>query len=569
MRKTNKILPMILAGLICVSGFAACGGDPIGGGGGDDGTVTKVKVMNFDGGVGDEWILQAAERFNEKYADYSFGNGKSGVKVEVKNDSRNGSSVLKEIKTDKKFQVYFTEQVYYNDFLTAGVLADLTDVVTEDLTAYDEEKSIEDKMNANLKNYLCSNEKYYAVPFYEAYSGIMYDVDLFEQKGFYFLTDGTFAEPKKFVDGVYTGTGKLSNGPDGKTGVIDGVDYSLDDGLPATYDDFFKLCYYMQHDNGVVPLIWPGNYQDYMNELALQFMADYEGYDRMLLNYTFNGVDDSLVSSIGANKSVSFAPATQITEENKEVLTKQAGRFYAIDFISRIMEKVGTYTVDNVMSPSMSHYDCNDLFLSGRFSASATNPTIAMMAEGTWWQNEAKETFEDMEATYGDAAAKENRRIGMMPFPKATADKVGESTTVVAMKSAFGFVNGNIKDADVLKAAKMFVQFCCTDESLAKFQQIAGMPWALNYSMSADQLKDCSYYSRTLYSIHNAEKAVVYPYSTCDSYVKNASKLMNNKSFWNTKVDDKDYGIITDAFYNNSALTSISYFNGLQPIVYV
>ena len=46
---------------------------------------TQLYVFNYDGGVGQEWLESAIEKFEEKYADYEFepGTGKKGVQVLV------------------------------------------------------------------------------------------------------------------------------------------------------------------------------------------------------------------------------------------------------------------------------------------------------------------------------------------------------------------------------------------------------------------------------------------------------------------------------------------------------
>ena len=82
------------------------------------------------------------------------------------------------------------------------------------------------------------------MPFFNGYTGIVYDVDLFDSKGLYFKADGTLGA--KLAD---TNKGM---GPDGQAN-------TYDDGLPQTYAQFFTLCKHMS-DKGIIPFIWTGQY---------------------------------------------------------------------------------------------------------------------------------------------------------------------------------------------------------------------------------------------------------------------------------------------------------------------
>ncbi|MBO7344369.1 MAG: hypothetical protein J6U92_00325, partial [Clostridia bacterium] len=48
----------------------------------NDGTKSEVLVYNYAGGVGSVWLDKAIQRFEEKFEDYSFEEGKMGVVIE-------------------------------------------------------------------------------------------------------------------------------------------------------------------------------------------------------------------------------------------------------------------------------------------------------------------------------------------------------------------------------------------------------------------------------------------------------------------------------------------------------
>ena len=148
----NKITQRILATILLIAtmGTLLVGCYEVGEELPDDKTI--LYVSNYYGGLGDEWLTNVIARFEADYADYEL-NGKKGVKVKVNNNQNIGTTVVSSIKTSP-FEVYILESVYYYDFVNAGVLADITDVVTSPLTLVGETGTIEDKMYDVTMDYL-------------------------------------------------------------------------------------------------------------------------------------------------------------------------------------------------------------------------------------------------------------------------------------------------------------------------------------------------------------------------------------------------------------------------------
>lgn len=69
MKKNLAVFAMIAA---MVVPFSACGGQ----GNGIDETKTQLYVGVYDGGLGTDSVYSMAKRFEAKYADYSFEEGK-------------------------------------------------------------------------------------------------------------------------------------------------------------------------------------------------------------------------------------------------------------------------------------------------------------------------------------------------------------------------------------------------------------------------------------------------------------------------------------------------------------
>ena len=195
-RKLFALMATVLLGTSAMGAFSGCdfgGGTPGGGIGGGtvvensqaSKTAANLSVATFDGGVGKAWLEDAIKRFEAKYANAThFEEGKTGVKISLYGDKNKYSGdKLAESVMDK--DVYFTEAVNYYTFVNNGKVADITDVVTGSMNAYGESGTIEDKIDPTTKEFMTAKDgKYYMIPFYDGYYGLIYDVELFETEGF-------------------------------------------------------------------------------------------------------------------------------------------------------------------------------------------------------------------------------------------------------------------------------------------------------------------------------------------------------------------------------------------------
>ena len=241
-----------------------------------DNGKTQIRIGNFNGGIGDEWLYSAIDKFEAAYADVPFEEGKTGVQIWVDNDKENytDNTFFDKIGTTMKQDIHITNEITYMNFVNAGKFVEITDIVKEkDETVKDEETgeenevSIADKMNSSLRDYYETDEgKYYAVPLVDAVYGIVYDVSLFE---------GENGHPGYYNDGY---------GPDGKEG-------TYDDGLPRTWEEFSALLDQMVVDN-ITPFAWAGTKNlFYRRAFMHSVLASYEGSNDYELNWNFSGTD--------------------------------------------------------------------------------------------------------------------------------------------------------------------------------------------------------------------------------------------------------------------------------------
>ena len=538
----NKKLFALMATLMLSSSMVGAFGGCFGGGGTIvedsqvDVTKANLSVATFDGGVGKAWLEDAIARFEAKYATAThFEEGKTGVKISLDGDkNKYGGNKLSESVMNK--DVYFTEAVEYYTFVNNGTVADITDVVTGSLSAYGESGTIEAKLDPTAKEFLTKKDgKYYMIPFYDGFYGLIYDVELFEEQGFYFDKDGDFTKDKT----------KFANGPDGQAG-------TYDDGLPATYDQMIKLCDRIVQ-KGYTPFMYSGNYPAYVNRAFVSYAADYEGYDAFSLNQTFSGkakLAKSVTPGEGTMEATIEFEEVDISEANGYELQRQAGKYYALAMEEALF---GSTKYIGGSFNGLDYTVAQANFIKGKYGGDTTK-RYAMLAEGVWWENESASTFAEVETNFQEN--KMSRKFGFMPVPKVNAAAAG-TQTMYSANSSYGFIN---KDCKNMELAKEFMKFLHTDAEMSKFSAKTSIPRSLKYEVTAEDRATASYFGQTLIDMR-ANAKVVYPCSGSNLAIQNPANFEN----------DTWFGVATVGQVRNNALgafkdgkaTALDYFNGL------
>lgn len=532
--------------------------------------ATQLYVFNYGGGFGREWLDAAKQRFEALHAEDSYEEGKKGVQILI--DHRKESLTSEQYKTSSN-EVFFTEGVNFYDLYNGGTFLDITDAVTEPLSDIDADdtQSIEDKMYEEQRDFYGVTEngetKYYAVPHYFGFYGIMYDIDLFEANKYYFAKDRSLYEESGLLEDKF-----ISNMNPTRSAGPDGTEGTYDDGLPATYEEFFELCDYIA-STSVMPIRWTGaNYRDYLTSLMASLMADYEGKDNMMINFTFDGTVDNL-GTLSGTDFVYDGQATDIDEGNGYELSRTDSRYYVLKFLEQLCiddndhNKYHTDPVtqlDLAFNSGFSHMDAQEYFLQGGYDQGIGR--AAMLIDGNWWQMEAANVFENMADFYGDELSAENRNIGVMPLPKANEQKVQEKKgsgvrqTIVDAQYSVAFIKSTI-DEDKIELAKEFFRFVNTQESLVEYTTITNTTKSLNYSLSEEEMAQLSPYGRSTLALL-ADSEIVYPYSKNSLYLNNVSSF-RVISLFNSYVGNSHYQWAAEAF-RDYGVTAEQYFNGMR-----
>ena len=571
MRNVFKKLTALMLGAVTAIAFTSCGNTPAGStesngnssGGNEQVNDDKLQlyVYNYNGGYGSQWIMNAKQRFEAAHANDEFSGGKKGVQIMV---DANKDNI--ETKINSSNEVYFAESAYYYTLKNQGMLADITSAVTTKLDG--ESKSIEEKMEESQKNFFKIDNKYYAIPHTNTFAGLTYNKDVFDAKNFYFaaepyLTDGKVASIEDWFI-AEKGDAK-SNGPDG-------LPNTDDDGLPSTYDEFFILLEYMNQKN-VQPITWNGyRYYHYLTWFFQALVADYEGYDQMMLNYTMDG-DATDLGTISGGTFVKDSAPLKITANEKNDLARQAGKYYALKFLEKL-EQISVDSSGNttdivgkkgVYNSSYTHINAQTDFITG--SHDGVNKDIGILIEGIWWENEAAPAFQTLVSkTHDQNLAAKNRNFKFMPLPNANAEITAakangtKKNTMIDQLFALACVKSGLS-AEKQALAEEFIRFCNTDAELRAFTVCTNTPKALKYTLNDADKEEMTSFGLSVWNMKE-KSDVVYPYATNSTYMNNMKHFSAFEMYSSTTQAKGVQTYSIQAFRNG--VTAEDYFTGLK-----
>ena len=512
----------------------------------DDGVIevdpdkTQLYVFSYAGGVGNDWLDSAIAAFEAKYANTSFEDGKMGVQVIPDKQKVTAVTMIDSFK-NSTYDVIFNENLRYNQWSANGNFLDITDLVNE---MGEDGKTIYSKLSADKLEALTARDgKIYALPHYEAFRGLVYDIDLFDENNLYFASDRTYS------DFILNANATKSPGPDGKMN-------TLDDGLPATYEEFFKLCDEMV-SKGITPFVWSGEQNAY-SEFLLYALADtWAGAEETKLNYNFGvGSSDNTTTVVtGFSNGQPVTSEVEISEANGYLLRQTEAKYRALEFLFKIFNTSDYYYTDSMAKLTMSNREAQETYIFSKLE----NKPIAMLIEGTFWEKEAKDSFDLSVSAYGDAA--KNRNFGWMPLPGVYNGTVDESngTTQVLNDyiNAYCGINANSTGAR-LELAKLFVKFVYTDEMLNDFTKHTGMLKGMNYDIAAETTEGLSGFYKQLIELRK-ESDVITPLSSSVLFINNETKFTLYDSYWNS-----DKYIFPIAAFRGGQKSAITYFEGME-----
>ena len=530
----KKFLSRLMVAVISLTACAALGAC------GKENDPNTIYVYNFNGGYGSAWLEKAKIAYETLHPD-----------ITVKINKQKPLSALSsaDVATGRD-ELWFSDMTPYYTFWADGV----TDSISTALTTpnpYDGGKTIESKLSDAQKQFFKINGDYFAVPHYSGFMGLVYNVKTFEEKGFYLKKEKPETSYEDDPSAYFTKYAEeFSDGPDGDDG-------TYDDGLPATYEEFLYLLDYMSM-NGLnyldnkSPLIGTGaNNNQYFGETMYSFMTDYIGYDQMMLNFTFDG-DAITLGRIVDGEFVRDEQPTKISNANGYELARQEGKYYVYDLFNQIFSNKNYYDENVMASSTFTVQDAARRLARGE---------AGILMEGVWWEGDSENVFWSLNQT-----TKHDYQFAVMPFPKATADKVGTKTTLYDHLFSTCFMKKGLSDD---KKAKVydFIQFLYSDEQLVEFTATTGTLKALNYEIPEPALAGLTHYEKTLVDYYTKSN-VLYPCSSNPLYINNNNTAFRSYYYMAGEVNGKSYEDPISYFVDDRIngvvknCSAIDYFNG-------
>ena len=475
MQKVKKVAALSLAGLLSCSAFAACSpGD-------GNSKKSKLSIKVFNGGFGYAWLNELESKFEEKFENVSFEEGKTGVDiVVVPDDSLKDVHLEMEIGTERE-DIYYTSTADYVAFTDVNVAYDVTDIMTANV--YDEHgevdlneegngwktqndyRSIADKISFDAtRNRLNvgtdEDPQYYVLPFEDTVAGFIVDWDLIVEHGW--------------------------------------NDYDGIDGMPATMKQFYNLLGRIR-DKGYSGFVFTTSFQ-YARTIQPAVIAQIDGSDTyydLFGDYTgqydFNG--DGVFAEDGSE---------DITPNTAYKLIDTRGYEKSVEMGIELFKKdeAGNTFYDSVMSDGIAVSAAQKRFLMSKNGSRR----IAMLLEGEWWENESRLFFESM-AKDNEEDGYGKREFRMMPIPtfdsKAAKPEDQKYTLGTWSGGCVTVVNEKtVGDNPVKqKLAELWLQYQNSTEGLKCFTRHTGVTLPLDYTLEDDDLKELTPFAQNLYQL--------------------------------------------------------------------
>lgn len=519
MKKFYKVSTVAVCACLTFSALAGCGRPSKEG---YDDAKTQLFVYNYNGGVGTDWLYNIIEDFQVVYKDYKLGE-KVGVEVVVEPNKIKDSDILGNVEGSLN-EIFITEGTNYYDVVNQGLARDITSMISATNT---DGKTILSKFTDVESDYYKANGKYYALPHVYMPYGISYNEQIFEDYKLYFAKNGCPSERLQqngsFTKYAYSNNkdaneGNLSAGPDGKYG-------TYDDGLPATYEEFYVMMDHML-EVGVTPFIYTGSYESpYMNWLAGRLAMDYEGEDNLKVLMSREGVlKETFVESISDDGTLQLAEEYTVGASNQAAVKHTAGLYHALSFIEKIYSNSAYSATRRPGNGTLTHTGAQQEFLVSAQTSYTENP-IAMLIEGSWWENESI-IYKNYDKVAGQGGqTHEEFRIKFMAMPHATEAKIGSNPISGECINSFMFINSKIESSKV-ELAEAFLKFCYADENLRKFHTDTNVFKAVEYELEPSDYSQLSYFGKSVYDYISAS-GKFYQCAPTEAFLNSPERINN------------------------------------------
>ena len=570
----KKTFSVMMAGILCVPTvlLSACSTSEK-----RDETKTQLDISYFAGGFGEDWINQAKKEFEQKYANVSLEEGKTGVQVWIDPHKDIVSVLEANIKAGTKLRdLYFTTGGNLRGLIDDDLVEPITDVYKSKPDGENGE-TIEEKLldkDNVVSVYGNGLDAYYALPYTQAIIGLVFDYNLFVEKEWLSYADATDLDDLSAQGFTYTETTNaygtdvivmqsyngteritykqgdiiLKAGKDGKFG-------SHDDGQPQDVEEWNYMLSLIAASEGTKPFIYASLQPDYLDPIAEAIFAQYDGIDNYEITYDYDGT----------YTSPSTHQQTQITLETGCKVWEFEGRQVALEFIDNNLGNAN-YLHPSTDKLGRTAIDIQSEYVLG-YKGTAINPLSSMIVEGIWWENESRGLFNSL----ADSGEKERgygaRDYRYMLYPafenQKGIDGNGNGTVFSSYEDGTIFVRKGASAASKT-AAKEFIKFVMSDDWLARFTTMTGGMRPFDYSLTNEQYNGLTPFQKHVWNIyHDYENyKVVVPKMMLYSQPINheTSKTVTR---WETVLGSTTYKDVIAGLRSSNG-TVANYMNGMK-----
>lgn len=478
MKKIKKAASVTLA-LLMAFGCVACAN---GNENEIDPNKTQLVIGYKSAGYGPVWVQNAAKMFEEKFADYSFEEGKTGVQVWVNygKDEFTGWNFFNSYQ-GRTEDMYLGADIWYQMY-NENHLYKMDELVKEPLTEFGEEKSIAEKVYPWVTENMRWDQGVWSVPNVASMFGqTVYDMDLFEEKGYYIDEDG--------------GWTKGTEGAKAKSKGFDGIAGTYDDGLPATEEEYFKLINRIKL-YGDIPVTWTGINESYSIAWANLNYLNYDDGAAQKIWTTGYGEYTLQHKNGDGTYSLDETPTTFDGAKNFYENARFPGKLAALKIAYKLVKDQTNYSGE-AFKTTQTHIEAQNEFL----TSINADQRVAMIWEGSWWETEADDTFTRM-AKNDESMSKYNRRFGVMPPVKPNGSTATKHTYMTSGGGgAWIPAKTAKKGGGAFAAAKMFCKMMGCDDFLNMYTKTTNIPVAYDIEYKQDTLDSLTEYGKQLVEI--------------------------------------------------------------------
>ena len=479
-------------------------------------------IATTNSGKDSDGIYELARRFEEKFKDYSFAEGKKGVIVDIEAKGLvDVTSMAQEV-----YHAYINPYSVSNTMIGSGEFLNVDEFYK--ITIPGEDKTIEDKIPENYRPKLQGTSAkwgsgYYFAPGVSYLGGISYDKYLFDTEGYYFTSpiadagettlfwSDTLQKEFKMAFNVsedyetaidsprdwstWNSNKYLSCGPDGVYG-------TYDDGMPSSLEELIVLCERI-NDDGIYPFCVSGRYPKnhfYSEEGLINSLL---GPKNMYTMKTFESEAFEIVTGYQDNtelwgmsgEPVPKTATVEINEYSGYYTTWSTARYYSTAFWKLAAKNKWHYNSDSSEGAIAAQAD----FISSGYDKN--DPNVAMMIETSCWINESQERlnflnfekrkFKDSDKNVVSGKDREGQ-IFWMSLPRQIHGTVAEGQGTV---ETFMYLDGGsnnvfnarcANDPEALEMIKQWLLLFYSDESLQFLTASTGCPILIDYDKDLD-----------------------------------------------------------------------------------